>query len=216
MSWAMPSLGPSTIAFINSIPKIMSDQLMRSYIASLLPEIPHEVMDQLTAGCVPSSIPKHSLLIEEGKIISKSFFLESGYVHSFVLDQDGVEVTTNIYEAPCFVNDFTSFFKQIPSTQSFRALTDCQCLTLSIELVEHKFHLIPAYREFGRMLVLDHYDKLDERMLGMIKDKAETRYLKLLSKHPDLFQNVSLKIIASYLGITDTSLSRIRKELFSK
>jgi len=53
-------------------------------------------------------------------------------------------------------------------------------------------------------------------MLGMIKDTAETRYLTLMQQHPDIFKHVPLKIIASYLGITDSSLSRIRKEIALK
>jgi len=82
--------------------------------------------------------------------------------------------------------------------------------------VEKSFHNSPEFREFGRILVLFHYDLLQKRMLGMIKDTAENRYIKLCSKHPDVFQNVSLKVIASYLGITDTSLSRLRKGLSHK
>lgn len=163
-----------------------------------------------------STYCKHSNLIEENKIIKRSFFLESGYVRSFVIDKDGMEVTTNIYSAPCFVNDFTSFFKQLPATQTFQTITDCTFWSMSLEDVESNFHNKAEYREYGRLLILTHYDNLNERMLEMIKDNAETRYLKLLSKHPDIFQNVPLKIIASYLGITDTSLSRIRKEIFQK
>jgi len=87
---------------------------------------------------------------------------------------------------------------------------------MSLENVEKYFHNTPEFREFGRLLVLNHYDLLNERMLEMIKDSAENRYLKLLSKHPDVFQNVSSKIIASYLGITATSLSRIRREIVRK
>jgi hypothetical protein len=75
---------------------------------------------------------------------------------------------------------------------------------------------MPEFREFGRLLLINNYSLLHDRMVGMIKDTAEQRYLKLLEKHADIFQNVPLKIIASYLGITDSSLSRIRKEIMHK
>ena len=87
---------------------------------------------------------------------------------------------------------------------------------MNFETEEKYFHKLPEFREFGRLLVLHHFDLLQERMFEMIKESAENRYLKLLTKHPDIFQNVPLKIIASYLGITDTSLSRIRKEILLK
>jgi hypothetical protein len=87
---------------------------------------------------------------------------------------------------------------------------------MSYEKVQQCFHNYPEFREFGRMMLVTNYSILHDRMLGMIKDTAENRYLKLMKHYPDIFQNVPLKIIASYLGITDTSLSRIRKELSSK
>lgn len=84
---------------------------------------------------------------------------------------------------------------------------------MSYENVQTNFHTVPEFRELGRMMLIMNYSNLKIRMLGMIKDTAENRYLKLMKDHPDIFQNVPLKMIASYLGITDTSLSRIRKEI---
>ena len=82
---------------------------------------------------------------------------------------------------------------------------------MSYEKVQTCFHTYPEFREFGRMMLVTNYSNLHDRMLGMVKDTAENRYLKLLKNHPDIFQNIPLKIIASYLGITPQSLSRIRK-----
>jgi CRP-like cAMP-binding protein len=178
--------------------------------------VSEEKVCELTAGFESFSFPKGHFLLEENRVNKRTYFLESGYIRSFTFDKDGQEVTTNIYSAPCFVNDFLSFFRQQPAKQSFQALTECIGWTMNFETEEKYFHQLPEFREFGRLLVLNHFDLLQERMFEMIKESAENRYLKLLSKHPDIFQNVSLKIIASYLGITDTSLSRIRKEIFQK
>ena len=162
------------------------------------------------------SFPKSEFLLKENKVNKQSYFLEAGYVRSFTLDKEGQEVTTNIYAAPCFINDFLAFFKQLPAKENFQTITNCEGWTITFDNVEKSFHNSPEFREFGRILVLHHYDLLQVRMLGMIKASAEDRYIKLLTKYPDIFQNVSLKIIASYLGITDTSLSRIRKGIFQK
>jgi CRP-like cAMP-binding protein len=178
--------------------------------------MPDEKVRALTEDYEAFSLPKHELIITENKPIRNSYFLESGYIRSYTCDSDGEEVTTNIYSAPCFVNDFYSFFKRLPARQNYQTITACYGWTLSFEKVERKFNNSPEFREFGRLMVLDQYDQLNERMLGMIKDTAESRYTKLLAKHPDIFQNVPLKIIASFLGITDSSLSRIRKEILHK
>ncbi len=193
----------------------MQKEKLRKYFQSVFP-MSDNIVNELTKNFSPVSLSKSTFLIEENKPIDQTFFLESGYIRSFTFDKDRLDVTTNIYAAPCFVNDFLPFFKHLPAKQNFQTLTNCEIWTMSLENVEKFFHSVPEFREFGRLLVLHHYDILNERMLEMIKDSAEQRYLKLLSKHPDIFQNVSLKIIASYLGITDTSLSRIRKEVAHK
>jgi hypothetical protein len=74
---------------------------------------------------------------------------------------------------------------------------------------------MPEFREFGRTILVNAYAQLKQRMLAMIQETAEQRYAYLLQTNPDIFQHAPLKNIATYLGITDTSLSRIRKE-FSK
>lgn len=164
----------------------------------------------------PIEISKNELLLKENKTAKDTFVLEWGFVRSYTFDQNGEEVTTNIFSAPCFVNDFLSFFKQQPTSENYQCLTHCNLWTMSYEKVQNCFHTYPEFREFGRMMLVTNYSNLHDRMLGMIKDTAENRYLKLMKNHPDIFQNVPLKIIASYLGITDTSLSRIRREITSK
>ena len=111
--------------------------------------------------------------------------------------------------------------RKINSSMNFAVLAFIKLLinrlwTASYEDVQANFHNIIEFREFGRMMLVMNYSNLYERMLGMIKDTAETRYLKLMKKHTDIFQNVPLKIIASYLWVTDSSLSRIRKEISQK
>ncbi len=161
-------------------------------------------------------LPKNELLIKESKLCKETYFLESGFIRSYIRDNNGNEVTTNIFSAPCFVNDFLAFFKQQPANENFQTLTQCVLQKMSYELVQTNFHTHPEFREFGRIMLVTNYSALQSRMLAMIKDTAEERYLKMLKQHPEIFQNIPLKIIASYLGITDTSLSRIRKETILK
>jgi CRP-like cAMP-binding protein len=88
--------------------------------------------------------------------------------------------------------------------------------SITFEQLNHLFHSLPEFREFGRRILVRGYAALKARMLSMITDTAEERYEKLLQSNPEVFQHAALKHIASYLGITDTSLSRIRKELTKK
>ncbi len=193
----------------------MNKENVQKYIQALI-AIDSEKAQAVTENFEFVAIEKNTFLLKENQVSRNTYFLESGFVRSYILDNDGNEVTTNIFSAPTFVNDFLSFFKQQPAKENFQALTDCQLWKMDFAAVQKNFHSIPEFREFGRMMLITNYSKLNDRMLGMIKDTAEARYLNLLAQHADIIQNVPLKIIASYLGITDTSLSRIRKDLMKK
>jgi CRP-like cAMP-binding protein len=193
----------------------MNKEKLESYITKLLP-IPLEKVKIVTENYDRKQVEKGSFLLKENKISDAIYFLESGCVRSYLFDKNGDDVTINIFMAPCFVSDFLSFFRQQHSQENIETLSHCDLWQMNYEQVQANFHNIPEFREFGRMMLVTNYAKLQERMIGMVKDTAETRYLKLLKQQPDIFQHVPLKVIASFLGITDTSLSRIRKELMKK
>lgn len=188
---------------------------IQNFIQTTIP-MPSEKAKILADKFECMELQKNELILTENKLTKHTYILESGFVRSFTMDNQGNEVTTHIYSPFCFINDVMAFFKQQPASESFQTLTPCKLWKMSYEDAQSNFHGIPEFREFGRMMLITNYSNLKERMLGMIKDTAENRYLKLMQQHPDIFQNVPLKIIASYLGITDTSLSRIRKEILNK
>jgi DNA-binding MurR/RpiR family transcriptional regulator len=82
--------------------------------------------------------------------------------------------------------------------------------------MQESFHTIPEFREFGRLNITNQFGILQQRMLSTLHETAEQRYSHLINANPEVFQHAPLKQIASYLGITDTSLSRIRKEFTKK
>lgn len=82
--------------------------------------------------------------------------------------------------------------------------------------MQQSFHAMPEFREFGRLKLVNSYSILKQRMLSALQETAEQRYTDLINSSPEIFQHVPLKFIASYLGIADTSLSRIRKEFIKK
>ncbi|MCX2743330.1 Crp/Fnr family transcriptional regulator [Mangrovivirga sp. M17] len=190
----------------------MDKSILNHYFHSLFP-IEKEVVEKITHSFNHFHLNKNAILLDENTVSTKTYFLEKGYMRSFIFNEEGEEVTTNIYSAPCFVNDFLSFFKQQPTRQIYQTLSPCSFWETSIDHVQANFHNIPEFREFSRLLFVINYHELNERLIEMASQKAETRYVNLLEKKPEIFQHVPLKIIASYLGITDSSLSRIRKEI---
>lgn len=164
----------------------------------------------------PAHFHKGELFLEEGKRSNEYLFLEKGIMRSYLFDTDGNEVTINFYSAGSVVIEAASFFQRIPSQENIQALTECTAWVISFENMNALFHALPAFRETGRAILVKNLIALKMRTLSMINQTAEQRYAALLSAHPEIVQQVPLKNIASYLGITDTSLSRIRKEFALK
>jgi CRP-like cAMP-binding protein len=159
---------------------------------------------------------KNQFLLTEGKIANEYLFLQKGYMRAFAHDTEGNEVTTGFYSPGQVVFEVSSFFNRSRSKENIQALTDCEGWYITYEQLNNLFHALPEFREFGRAILVKGFAELKTRMLTMITETAEERYEQLLKTNPEIFQQASLKNIASYLGITDTSLSRIRKELAKK
>ncbi len=159
---------------------------------------------------------RNQKILEEGTVSDEYLFLEKGFMRSFAHDTDGNEVTTNFYSPGDVIFEVASFFNRTKSKENIQALTDCVTWYITYEQLNNLFHALPEFREFGRSILVKGFSGLKTRMLSMITETAEERYISLLKTNPEIFQQASLKNIASFLGITDTSLSRIRKELSKK
>jgi CRP-like cAMP-binding protein len=193
----------------------MEKEKLIQFILSIMPMSPEKAA-QISEYFTPRLFEKNDHFFREGKVCSTSFFIEEGLLRSYVVDLEGEEVTIKLFGKNIFANDFLSFFKRIPSKENFQALTNCKTWAINYDDLQRCFHTMPEFREFGRMMLINNYARLQDRMLGMIQLTAEQRYVHLIDSQPDIFQHAPLKMIASYLGITDTSLSRIRKELTKK
>jgi CRP-like cAMP-binding protein len=160
-------------------------------------------------------IARNQFHFKEGRISNEYLFLEDGFMRAFAFDLEGADITTNFYSGGQVVFEVSSFFNRSICRENFQALTDCRGWFITYEQLNKLFHNVPEFREFGRSVLVKGFASLKTRMLSMITETAEERYAGLLKSSPEIFQHAPLKNIASYLGITDSSLSRIRKE-FSK
>jgi CRP-like cAMP-binding protein len=161
-------------------------------------------------------LKKGDFFLKEKEISNSYLVLENGLMRSFVLDIDNNDITLEFFNENDAVIDASSLFQRIPSKENIQAITDCIVYEIYYDDFQELFHTIEGMREWGRMwftfqLFQSRYQKIE-----MITETAKERYLKLLKEKPQIIQQAPLKQIATYLGITDTSLSRIRKEISEK
>ena len=174
------------------------------------------VIEEALQAFEERELEKTELFLKEGAVSNEYMVLETGFLRAFTHDIEGNDVTTNFFAPGSLVLEVASFFHRTPSGENLQALTTSKGWVITFEKLNALFHAHPAFRETGRSILVKGFVSLKERMLSMINEGAEQRYLTLLQNNPDIFQQAPLKQIASYLGVTDTSLSRIRKEVAKK
>ena len=187
-----------------------SPQLVRFFTNSNL--VSAKAAAEIASTFSPRELAKNEFLAKEGRVYNEYFFLEKGFIRAFAYDTEGNDVTTNFNSSGQVVFEVSSFFNRTISKENFQAVIDCEGWSITYEQLNHLFHSMHEFRDFGRSVLVKGFSSLKTRMLSMITETAEQRYDTLLKTNPEIFQHAALKHIASYLGITDTSLSRIRKE----
>lgn len=158
-------------------------------------------------------VGRHGFHLNEGQVSNEYGVVESGFLRAFTHSPEGDEVTTAFFPPGSVVLEVASFFHRTPSQESVEALADSRLWVISFQKLNALFHAHAAFREFGRSVLVKGFAALKLRMLSMVNQTADERYRALLQSAPDIFQQAPLKHIASYLGVTDTSLSRIRREM---
>ena len=199
----------------NLISMISERQNLISFIKQTMPMSDNTA--QIIAGNFePISFLKHDYLLKEGNICNEYLFLEKGFMRSYAFDTEGNEVTTDFYGGNSIVFEVASYIKRTPSQENIQALTECFGWKGHHTKLQELFQTIPEFRGFVRAVLVNSFVALKERTLSMITLTADKRYESLLKSKQEIIQNASVKHIASYLGVTDTSLSRIRKEIAFK
>lgn len=194
----------------------MSDRSSLIYFIQQTLPLKDEVANEIVQYFQLREIKKGELFLTEGKVSNEYLFLESGCMRAYLFDIEGNEVTVNFFSSNNVVFEVASFFQRIPSQENIQALTDSRGWVITFDQLNQLFHTISEFREFGRAVLVKGFVAFKMRALSMINKTAEQRYQSLLQSKPEIFQHSPLKHIASYLGVTDSSLSRIRKEFSQK
>jgi CRP-like cAMP-binding protein len=160
----------------------------------------------------PVTIRKKKDLLVSGQVCEYLYFINKGCLRSFYIDSKGVEHIYQIRMDNSWISDLKSFFSQRPSKYNIEALEDSNLLRISFDQFEHLLIEIPRLERYFRILFQKAYINALDRLNATMWETAIDRYNDMLKENPEIFQRVPLIYIASYLGITPESLSRIRRQ----
>lgn len=187
---------------------------LRKYVSQLAPLTPAELVF-LEKQCVYREVPKKFALVSEGKVAQEIYFINQGCLRLFY-NKEGEEMTAFIFLENLFAASLDSLLQQVPSQQNLETLEDSELLVISRENLERIYAHSVNFQVMGRRIAEQRFINAQRILSSYILDSPEERYQKLLASQPEWFQRVPQHYIASFLGITPVSMSRIRKRISSK
>ena len=162
---------------------------------------------------LPKKLRKRQYLLQEGDVAKYVAFVEKGMLRSYTIDEKGNEHILQFAFEGWWISDMYSFIAGEPSTYNIDALEDCELLLLSRQAEEKLFERIPKTERFFRILLQNHLIATQRRLVSSLSRTAEEKYNELVQSCPTIPQRVPQHMMASFLGITPETLSRIRKQM---
>jgi CRP-like cAMP-binding protein len=190
-------------------------EALLTYISSLSP-LEQECLDRIASLFSPFQLKKGENFIKSGQVAKRLGFLQSGIVRAFYRADNGEEYNKHFFTAPAFIGGFASLISGKPNYIIQQAMVDCDVLVADYQKFTALYDVFPslerAARRLGEMLYIDK----EKREVEIVLLDAEARYIKFQQEYKALEQQIPQYHIASFLGITPTQLSRIRRKLASQ
>jgi CRP-like cAMP-binding protein len=185
---------------------------MRAYLKSFN-ILSNEEIDLFESKVTHKKIEKSDYFIKEGKTSKEVAFVVSGLFRSFYYSSSEEEVTYCFTFSNSFVSAYSSFLSQTKTVENIQALTDIELFSISRDEIVKLEESSTNWLRFFKFIAEQEYIKMEKRIFILQKESAEKRYEDLLTNQPKYLQLIPLNYLASYLGITQRHLSRIRNSI---
>lgn len=161
----------------------------------------------------PKKLRKRQYLLQEGDVCKSIALVEKGAMRSYLVDASGQERITAFALEGWTIADLSSFISEQPSLQNIDALEDCELVLINKSAHDEMLKTIPKYETYIRLLITDAYVALQKGTLSMISLSLDDRYKSFIELYPNIAQRVPQHMIASFMGLSPETLSRIRSRI---
>ncbi|WP_299114914.1 Crp/Fnr family transcriptional regulator [uncultured Winogradskyella sp.] len=162
------------------------------------------------------SFKKGDIILETDDVVNYQYYTLEGCLRSYYLDLQGKEHTVQFAIKDWWISDYTAFFSDSKSIMNIEVIQDATVYRLCKKDKEELYAKIPKVESFFRKKLERAFAAFQKRILSNISQTATDRYTSFIEAYPNIEKNVKNYHIASYLGITNESLSRIRREMSNK
>lgn len=158
----------------------------------------------------PKRMLKRQFLLQEGDVCRELAFVEKGALYSYSVDSKGIQHVIRFAFEGWWMANLQSFFTKKPTRLNIEVLEDSELLVLDRKNHEKLLDEISAYERYHRIIVQNAYVALQQRVENALGLTAEEKYSRLIKQNPEFMNRVPLNLVASYLGMSPETLSRVR------
>jgi CRP-like cAMP-binding protein len=165
--------------------------------------------EDLTALLKEKKLQKKEYLLKSGHVCRNICFIKKGLVRCFY-NRGDMEICSWFMKEGDFIISVESFFTQKESFESIQALEDCEMYCIEYVELQLLYKKFPEFNFIGRILTEKYYVLSEQRLYSLRMQRSSERYQFIMNNYPELIQRVPSKYIASYLGVSEETMSRIR------
>lgn len=188
---------------------------IEDYLAEIL-EVPKESVSLCSTSYESQKVVKNTFLLQAGEVCHETYFVERGLLRMFSIDKNGKEHIIQFAPEKWLMSDRSSLFFNEKSDYYIEAVEDTEVILMKKDFFNKLVEIYPHTAEKNDLLLQKHIRNLQNRVNSLLTHTAEERYMNFIKMYPDILLRVPQWMVASYLGITPESLSRVRKELARK
>lgn len=171
---------------------------------------------QMKTYLMPKKLRKKQYLLQEGDVCKAIAFVSKGVLKEYSVDGNGNEHIIQFGLEGWLISDLYSFLTGEPATYNIDAIEDAELLLITKAAHEELLQKFPKYETFTRLNLTGAYIAMQRRLTAVISSSPEERYANFTAVYPNILQRVPQHMIASYIGLTPETLSRVRKRISSK
>ncbi|WP_299157151.1 Crp/Fnr family transcriptional regulator [uncultured Tenacibaculum sp.] len=161
-------------------------------------------------------LKKGAIVLRNNEDVKYQYYVLSGCLRAFFIDEKGKEHTVQFAVNDWWISDYIGYFSETKSVLTIESIEESVLLRVSKKNIEEAYNQLPKVERFFRKKMERSFVSFQKRILANLSQSAKERYQNFIKTYPNIEQHVKNYHIASFLGITTESLSRIRKEIMQK
>lgn len=188
-------------------------EVFEQYMKKMVPQLSKHERDRIISACVTKKLRRKELLLQEGEINRCKIFVAKGLLRNYSIAENGNEYILRFTDSEGWTTDPESYYTGLPSNYNIDAIEASEVMMWNRNDFETLKEEIPALTTFSETVMTATVGLTQKRLLMNISASAEEKYIDFVNTYPHIFHRVPLHMVASYLGVSRETLTRIRQSL---